>query len=314
VNEEADRVGEGQVVVCGEALMDLVFAEDGTLTPHAGGGPFNAARTAARLGTPTSFLARVSNDRFGQHLIERLVADGVDVSTVVRSEHPTMLALAELTATGAASYRFYVAGTATPELSPDDALALLPADVTVLCVGTLGLVLEPMAAASEALVAAVRGRAVVLVDPNIRPRLIEDRPAYLRRLARILSGADVVKLSDEDLAWIDPDRDHDDAATALLEAGPRLVVLTRGARGVTGYLGDQRIDVPGRSVAVADTIGAGDSVAGAILSSLHGHGHALLDDPQLVETMLRLSVAVAAITVSRPGADPPTRAEVDLLG
>ena len=157
----------GTVVVCGEALVDLVVRSDGTLVPHLGGGPYNAARTAARLGVPTAFLGRVSNDRFGEQLVAGLAADGVDTATVVRSEEPTMLALAEISAAGGASYRFYVEGTATPGLTAADALAHLPATVSALCVGTLGLVLEPMATAVRS---ARRGRA--------RPRARARRPEH----------------------------------------------------------------------------------------------------------------------------------------
>jgi fructokinase len=300
----------GTVVVCGEALVDLVVRADGLLVPHLGGGPYNAARTAARLGVPTAFLGRVSNDRFGEQLVAGLAADGVDTAMIVRSGEPTMLALAEIGAAGGASYRFYVGGTATPGLTSDDALAHLPATVSALCVGTLGLVLEPMATASEALVEAVHGGAPVLVDPNIRPALITDRESYLARLWRVVAHADVVKLSDEDLAWIDSGRPEDVAVAAMLDAGPRLVVVTRGAGGVSGYTPSGRIDVHGRAVQVADTIGAGDSVAGAILTSLHEHGAGLLDELASVEELLRFATSVAAITVSRPGADPPYRREL----
>jgi fructokinase len=300
----------GTIVVCGEALVDLVVRPDGKLVAHLGGGPYNAARTAARLGAPTAFLGRISNDRFGEQLLAGLAAEGVDTAPVVRSGEPTMLALAEISAAGGASYRFYVGGTATPGLTAEDALAHLPATVSALCVGTLGLVLEPMATASEALVRAVHERAPVLVDPNIRPALITERASYLERLGRIIASADVVKMSDEDLAWIDTERPEDAAVAAMLDAGPRLVVMTRGAGGVSGFTAAGRIDVHGRTVTVADTIGAGDSVAGAILASLHEHGAALLDEPDAVTELLRFAMRVAAITVSRPGADPPHRREL----
>jgi fructokinase len=304
------HAARGTVVVCGEALVDLVVRSDGVLVPHLGGGPYNAARTAARLGVPTAFLGRVSDDRFGEQLVAGLAAAGVDTATVVRSGEPTMLALAEISAVGGASYRFYVGGTATPGLTAAEALGHLPTTVSALCVGTLGLVLEPMATASEALVDAVHGRAPVLVDPNIRPALITDRASYLARLGRLVAHADVVKLSDEDLVWIDTDRPEDAAVAAMLDAGPRLVVLTRGAGGVSGFTSSGRIDVHGPAVKVADTIGAGDSVAGAILTSLHEHGAASLDEPATVTEMLRFATRVAAITVSRPGADPPYRREL----
>src|SRR4051812_31625641 len=181
----------GTVVLAGEALVDLVPAGDGTLRPHPGGGPFNAARAAARLGAPVAFLGRLSSDRFGATLRAALAGDGVALDAAVATGDPTTLALAEVDADGAAAYRFYVDGTSAPGL--DD--ARLPDGATMLCVGTLGLVFDPSASALERLVDRAPADVLVAVDPNCRPAAVRDAPAYRARLGRILQRADLVKAS-----------------------------------------------------------------------------------------------------------------------
>ena len=214
------------IVVAGEALIDLVPADDGTLVPHAGGGPFNTARALGRLGCPVAYLGRVSTDRFGARLAGLLAEDGVRLDAHVRTDDPTTLALVELDDRGAAAYRFYTEGTASAGLTTEAALTALPPDVAYLHVGTLGLVLEPMADALEALVEERAGRALVMTDPNCRPAIIADAPRYRDRIARVLRGTDVVKVSDEDLAWLAPGVPPDEAARALLAQGPALVPVS----------------------------------------------------------------------------------------
>lgn len=301
-----------RAVVVGEALVDLVVAVDGSVTAHLGGGPFNAARSAGRLGAAVSFLARVSDDRFGRMIRESLAADGVDLTTIVATSDPTTLAVAELDERGAATYRFHLADTSAPGLTVDDALARLPDDVSVLCLGTLGLLLPPMAEASMALADSVRGRAAVVVDPNIRTALLgADDGEYRRRLDAVMALADVVKVSDDDLAWITPSLSTDDGARALVERGTRTVVVTRGSDGATAFGRDGlRVDVPGQRVAVVDTIGAGDSFVGALVARLVAEGDRWLDDATALADSLSFANRVAGITVSRAGASPPTLAEL----
>lgn len=301
-----------RAVVVGEALVDLVVAPDGSVTAHLGGGPFNAARAASRLGAPVSFLARLSDDRFGAMARAALVADGVDVSTVVTTTDPTTLAVAELDDRGAATYRFHLADTSAPGLTVDDAIAHLPGDVGVLCLGTLGLLLQPMAGASIALAESLRGRAALVVDPNIRTALLRgDEEDYRRRLLHVVSLADVVKVSDDDLAWIAPDRSPDDAARDMVASGARLVVVTRGADGATAVgRDDLTVHVPGRRVDVVDTIGAGDSFVGALVARLLADGDDWLGDAVGITEVIDFANRVAGVTVSRAGASPPTLAEV----
>ena len=234
------------IVVGGEALIDLVTADGEQLGAHAGGGPFNTARALSRLERPAGYLGRLSTDRFGERLAGLLAADGVRLDLAVRTEAPTTLALAEVAADGSATYRFYFEGTAAPELSDADAAAV-DDTVEILHIGTLGLVFEPMAATLEALAARLAGRALVMVDPNCRPAVIADPAGYRARVRRVLGSADVVKVSEEDLAWLSPGVPAEDAAGAMLSQGPRVVLLTRGGDGATVLTADGETDVPGAS-------------------------------------------------------------------
>ena len=303
---------EGLIVVAGEALIDLVPAAGDALAAHPGGGPFNTARALGRLERPVAYLGRISTDRFGARLASLLAADAVRLDAHVRTDEPTTLALVELAPDGSAAYRFYTEGTAAPGLTEAEALAALPADVAYLHVGTLGLVLEPMAAALEALVASRRGRALVMVDPNCRPAIVADPAAYRARIARTLSATDVVKVSEEDLAWLAPGVPPTDAARALLGQGPRAVLLTRGGDGAAVLTAEHAIEVAAPPVRVVDTIGAGDAFSGGWLAwwSERGLGADALADAGALEAATRFACLVAGRTCERAGANPPRRAEL----
>jgi fructokinase len=206
------------IVVGGEALYDLVVDGSDNLRGHPGGAAFTTARTIGRLQQPVAYLGRLSTDRFGTRLERMLAADSVRLDAVVRTEDPTTLALAEIDDNGSARYRFYERATSAPGLTTDVALAALPAAVSILHIGTLGLTLEPMATAYEAVVEELHGKALIVVDPNIRPWAVSDDDGYRRRLRRVLAHSDVVKVSEEDLAWLDPQRAPSAAARALLDA------------------------------------------------------------------------------------------------
>jgi fructokinase len=300
------------IVVAGEALVDLVSGPDGRLRAHPGGGPFNVARTVGRLEEPVAYLGRVSTDRYGVTLREHLAADGVRLDAIVPTDEPTTLAVAELDGAGAASYRFETAGTAAPGLTPEQALAALPARVDILHVGTLGLVLEPMATALEAVVEAVPGETLVAIDPNCRPVATPDGPGYRQRLARVLQRADVVKVSDEDLAFLDPERPPLEAARRLLDQGPSLVLLTRGPVGAVVLAARQEARVRAPAVKVVDTVGAGDAFGGAFLAWWRWHGLGRSDLTRLDQAAdaTRFACAAAAMTCERAGALPPRRAEL----
>jgi fructokinase len=311
-NIPAGRPGDDAILVAGEALFDLVLDPAGHVSAHAGGGPFNTARTIGRLEQPVAYLGRLSTDRFGTRHEAMLAADGVRLDAVVRTDEPTTLALAEIDQAGSARYRFYAQGTAAPGLLPQAALAALPSDVAILHVGTLGLALEPVADAIEAVVDELAGRALVALDPNCRPDAVADAQAYRRRLRRVLGRTDVVKVSEEDLAWLDPDRPPAAAARALLADGPAAALLTRGGEGavVVSPFAETPVRVP--PVVVVDTIGAGDAFGGGFVAwwRAQGLGREALEDHETVVEATRFACLVAARTCERPGASPPRLAEL----
>jgi fructokinase len=301
------------IVVAGEALIDLLARTDGLLTAIPGGGPFNTARTIARLGQPVAFLGRISSDRFGARLRDRLVEDGVDVRLVAETHDPTTLAVAELDATGSATYRFYTEGTSAPGLTVGALSAGLPDGVTAVHVGTLGLVLEPLAGALEAVVARAPSTAIVMVDPNARPSATPDRVAWAARVERLGRRADIVKVSADDLRLWRPRMPPAEAVRDLLALGVRVVLLTDGERSVklATPRGLTTFDPP--AVRVVDTVGAGDAFGGGFLAAWigSGRGRTDLDDDAALLEATGFAVRVASFTCTRAGAEPPTTTELE---
>ena len=304
------------IAVAGEALIDLIVHPDGRLAAATGGGPCNAARAIARLDTPCSWIGSLSTDRFGRMLEAGLAGDGVALALAQRTDLPTTLALAELGEDGAASYRFYVRGTSAPALQPGPLEGGLPADTRAVHLGTLGLVLEPMATTLEALVSSLAADVILMVDPNCRPSITQDPDAYRARMSRVLARADVVKVSADDLAFLRPDLSAAAEAVAWIAAqGPRVVLLTEGSLAVTVHVAGSSHLVPVPAIRVVDTVGAGDSFGGAFLACIVHDGRTREDlaDVEAVLRATRFAVRAAAIVCQRPGADPPTLAELGRL-
>jgi fructokinase len=301
------------IVVGGEALVDLVGG-DGSLRPVAGGGPFNTAIAFGCLEVPVAFLGSISSDDYGQLLAERLVDCGVDVSLVRQSDAPTARALVRRQHDGDSEYSFEVQDTSLADLSPRD-LPLLPDEAWAVHIGTLALAIDPPAAAYEALVHREAERRQIILDPNVRPAIFGDAPAYRRRFERLLQLADLVKLSEDDAAWIYPGLSIEQVIELILGFGPRVVALTRGKRGAVAASGDVFVDVAAVPVAVVDTIGAGDTFGAAFIAALVDEA-ALgpqssrpIDEPVLMRAVA-YAVAAAAITCTRVGAVPPSRSEI----
>ncbi|HKF84256.1 MAG TPA: carbohydrate kinase [Candidatus Limnocylindrales bacterium] len=299
------------IVVAGEALVDLLPGPEGSLVPVPGGGPYNAARAIGRLGLDVAWLGGLSIDPFGQMLEAGLAADGVRVDLVQRTNLPTTLALAELDATGSASYRFYTEGTSAPQLVPGVVPAGLPVGTRAVHAGTLGFVLEPMATTLEALVASLPDSLLLLVDPNCRPSITRDPSAYGERVERVLRRADVVKVSTEDLAFLRPGMDTGDAARWVASLGPRAVLVTDGGAAVRVLAAGTAHTVEVPRVDVIDTVGAGDTFGAAALAWLVRRGvvRATLDADAALGAA-RFAARAAAITCTRAGADPPTVADL----
>ena len=302
------------IVVCGEALIDRIHNRDGTQRAVPGGGPFNTARALARLGAPTAFLGRLSQDVFGRQLASLLVSDGASLELATTGPEPTTIAIADVDSAGFAEYQFLVEGTSAPNLTVDMLPEEFAADVDALYVGTLGLVLEPMASTLAELVSRERGRRLTMLDPNIRVGLIPDSE-YRERLKAAISESTIVKASEADLAWIYPGVDYEIAAGEIIGAGPGMVVVTLGARGAFGLHRDTRLHVDAPHVEVVDTIGAGDAFGAALLAWLHDHA-AVRPDPCLetdeFKAALDYACLAGAITCTRPGADPPWKWEMQL--
>jgi fructokinase len=300
------------IVVCGEALIDRIHNGDGTQRAVPGGGPFNTARALARLGVPTAFLGRLSQDVFGKQMAGLLASEGASLELASTGPEPTTIAIADVDSEGFAEYQFLVEGTSAPNLTLDMLPDEFASDVEALYVGTLGLVLEPMASTLAELVSRERGRRLVMLDPNIRVGLIPDSE-YRERLQTAISQSTIVKASEADLAWIYPGVAYETAAGQILDQGVTIVVVTLGARGAFGLHRDARLHVEAPHVEVVDTIGAGDAFGAAFLAWLHDHA-AIRPDPCLETEEFRAALDFAclagAITCSRAGADPPWKWEM----
>lgn len=296
------------MILCsGEALIDMV-PEDRAFRPLAGGSVYNTAIALGRLGEPTSYLWPISRDSFGEVLLRPLTEAGVDTGLCPRSDRLTTLALVML-ADGEARYAFYDEGSAGRMLSPDD-IPPLPARTEAIFAGGISLVPDPCGAAIETLIQQNHAKLPVMVDPNIRPFFISDENAYRARLGRILPQADIVKLSADDLEWLYPDLTTEDAARRVLTLGPRIVLQTGGASGARAIWSGETVEAPAVRATVADTIGAGDTFNAGVLASLRRQGIlsksgiAAINGQQLYAA-LKLGAGAAAVTVSRPGANPP---------
>jgi fructokinase len=301
------------IVVAGEALIDLID-EGGVLRPHPGGGPFNTAMALGRLGVPVGFLGRLSNDHYGELLATCLSDSGVDSRYILRGSTPTPLAVVHETPDGDHDFTFYLAGTAYANVHVSD-LPELDADVTVLCAGTLALATDPPASAIEALLEQESSRRLIVVDPNVRPAVVEDSEAFRRRFERIAGFAHVVKLSDADATWLYPGERLGSVVDMILARGAQLAVLTRGAEGALAKNCVATVEVASPEVDVVDTVGAGDAFLAGLLrwlwasSSLSAHAVGNLDRDGLTRG-LTYAAAVGALQCSQPGAVPPTLTQV----
>lgn len=291
------------IAVLGECVADA-FAErrpgELALRVLPGGGPANTAVALSRLGTVTRFVGRLSTDVFGALFREHLTASGVDLSACVTAQEPSTLAVATLDGDGQASYSFHAEGTADWQWTPAELAGLPP--MACLHTGSLALI---RSAAVEELLATVE--ATVSIDPNVRPSLAS-RSAYLERLPRWCSYADVLKLSEDDLGHLLPGTPVESACDEWHALGARLVVVTRGAGGALVSLDGRRAAVPAQPVTVVDTVGAGDAFTAGFLHWLGEHGHlgGRLDlDLDTAVRAAAFAVRVAAWTCSVAGANPP---------
>jgi fructokinase len=299
-----------RALVIGEALIDIVERDGNVTGEYVGGSPLNVAVGLGRLGRPVDFLTHIAADSRGLRIREYVEASGVQLVSGSLSAERTPTARAMLDPAGRATYTFDIDWrlSGTPEAGP-------PA---VLHTGSIATVLEPGCLATSALVETYRPSATITFDPNIRPALIGDADAARSRIDRLLERADVVKVSDEDLRWLEPERPPEEVAAAWLEAGPSVVVVTEGAEGAVAMCRAGKVRVPAGNVQVVDTVGAGDAFMTGLIDALWsldllGAGrraqlHAI--DTDALTTAVRTATLTAAVTVTRAGADLPDRASL----
>ncbi|MCX2971854.1 MULTISPECIES: carbohydrate kinase family protein [Streptomyces] len=293
---------ERRVTVVGEVLVDLLWRAGAPhLTPHPGGSPANVAVGLHRLGRPVTLVTAWGDDPPGELVAAHLRRTGLDVRRAPSASGRTTVALAHLDRAGSASYDFIAAW--------DPVKLPVPPGTAVLHTGSLAAVVAPGA---ERVLEVCRhlhgtpGRTVV-ADLNVRPGAQPDRTAYREACLRLAAVTDVLKASEEDLGWLYPGVRVEEAARTLLRAGPRLVVVTRGADGALALTAERRVRVAAPRVEVVDTVGAGDAFQAALLD-------AVAEDPAgltaRLDAVLGRCAVAAALACTRAGADPPTAAEV----
>lgn len=335
--QTGDTGTDPMLCVLGELVVDMLpvpTSDPETTAPQfvarPGGNALNVAVAAGRLGTPVRLLARLGTGPLGANLRRHAEHSGVDGAGFVAAAEPVSLAVVGLKPDGSPDYGFHVLGAADWQWTDDELAAGYPERTAILHVGSISSWTAPGSDAIARLVERVVGSALISVDPNIRPPLADGpvgaslgntAPVVRERLDRLVRLADVVKVSAEDLEWLEPDVRGADGLDAAVQRwadrGPALVLLTDGGDAL-------RVARPGRPlvrrepvrVTVADTVGAGDSLAAGLLSGLLAAGvttraalESLPDDELL--RIVDDAALVAAINCTRVGADPPTRAELD---
>lgn len=302
----------GHALVIGEALIDIVRLQDGSETSHPGGSPANVALGLGRLGNQVELLTWIALDEDGRTIREHLETTGVTLVRGSESAIHTPVARAFLDESGVATYDFDLIWALSPGAAPTR-------KPIVVHTGSIGAVMSPGATSVRALIESFRECATITYDPNVRPSLMGNCVTALKQIEQVVELADIVKVSDEDLEWLDPEHPPNGLARRWLDLGPAIVVVTRGEKGATAFIGDGRkIDASAPHVPVADTVGAGDAFMSGLIDGLWSQGYLGAENrlmlPEVTTDVatyvLNRSVGIAAITVSREGADPPTKEEL----
>ena len=306
-------MSEPRVLVIGEALVDVVVGLDATTKEIPGGSPANVALGLARLGRQAELVCWIGKDERGELVRKHLESNGVALVEGSDEAEATSTAVAVIGEDGAATYRFDLDwNPPTPAPSKNVPLAVHT--------GSIGAVMEPGRLTVQAVLSAYRQTSTITYDPNVRPQLM-GTPGDTRPLVeRLIANSDLVKCSDEDLAWLTSGADQEETLRSWLELGPAIAVVTRGPEGALAVTSSGlRLEVPSVPSVVADTVGAGDSFMGGLIDGLWSEGllgaenrEALHNiSEEALRRVLAHAIAIAAITVSRPGANPPTRAELE---
>jgi fructokinase len=298
-----------QVWVAGEVLIDLIPNGDQYFAV-VGGGPANTAKALANLGVKTHLIDGISSDKYGQMAKAKLLSANVLLDYAKYSTKPTCTAKVTLSKSGSASYEFVVEDTATFDFAASwlpDPQKIKP---SLLHIGTLATIIEPGASVLFKWAQSVAQVAPIVFDPNIRPAVLGNRDEYVKKVEKWVAISSAVKVSDEDLNWLYPGKAINEIVNEWLEVGVQLVVVTLSEQGITSFRKNEQISVVAVKVVVADTVGAGDTVGAVLVEAILDNGLDRLTG-EVLKTMLKRAVKAAAITVSRTGANPPSKREID---
>ncbi len=317
------------ILVIGEALIDLIENryQAGGFNAVVGGANANVALALARRGTKHQFLGRISNDRFGKIIRERLESNHVQLEHSVEAQELTTLAVVSIDSNGVPSYSFYVNGTADwgwteAELPTDVELENMHA--TAIQFGCLTMAMQPSSAVIEKWARDHFNQKSVTIshDINMRPALGFDAAEERVRVERLNQISHIIKASDEDIEWLyglDKGADVDGIVADWIGDTERIVLVTRGADGTSIYRKrTARVDAPSRKINVVDTVGAGDTFCANLLGQL-SDVDALGSDPfDRLENLsdadlheyVRVAAVAASITCERAGCEPPTSADL----
>lgn len=300
-----------RALVIGEALIDIVERGGQVTGEHVGGSPLNVAVGLARLGRGVDFLTHIGTDARGRRIVDYVESAGVQLVSGSTTAERTPTALATLDDSGSAQYEFDIEWqlSGTAEVSPP----------LVAHTGSIAAVLEPGCRATAALLDAYHPSATLTFDPNVRPALIDDGDGARSRIDRLIERCDVVKASDEDMRWVDPNRSPEQIARTWLQSGPSIVAVTMGEHGAFAMCAAGEVRVPAYQVNVVDTVGAGDAFMTGLIDALwernllgaeRRRDLAAISTDALTE-VVRTAVLSSALTVARAGADLPDRATRD---
>jgi fructokinase len=317
------------IMCCGEALIDMVPVtipgRGGGFLPIPGGSPCNTAVAIGRLGVPVNILGRLSTDFFGEILVDHLKKNNVGTDFISRTAENSTLAFVKLEKGQEPRYVFYTEGAADRSFAQSDLPLKLPEDTRCILFGSIAMTMEPVASTIEAFIKRESGAAkpVISFDPNIRPFMIHDRKAYVKRFEGWAALSTIIKISAVDFDFIYPGLELEAALKKILDMGPVLAVTTLGPKGAIALLRKDKnsflkVSAPVVDLPVTDTIGAGDTFHGAFLSWLEIKGKmsrpsiAALNETELYDALYFANKA-ASIVCSRQGAEPPVLAEVEKL-
>jgi fructokinase len=303
-----------KIAILGEALIDFKSTGSLAFQGFIGGSSLNVATATSRLGQSTTFLTQISTDLFGSSLKEHMVSNQIDTTFVLESSAPSTLAFVEERG-GQAHFTFLGNGAADTLYNPQPR-PKLPSSVKFVQFGSISLLSEPTSSSIAEIVANHRDRVTVVFDPNCRPSLTPDLAGYKKKLEAWLKLAHLVKVSDQDLGWLEPDKTLEEVAKDWLSYGPSAVIITRGEHGsVLFRTGKPNLEIETPKVKVIDTVGAGDTFTAGLMVGLLEHGH---QDSNNLEnhsdetwlSVMRFAAISAAINCTRAGANPPSRSDV----